>query len=64
LVWKGKKYAPLFNYAVEALEIPGHQVYRLSGVAKVCNDVPELKEALNSGLLSVSQASRVVPVLQ
>jgi hypothetical protein len=63
LVWKKKKYTSLFMYAVGALEIPPEHVYRLSGVSKACNDVPELKEALTQGLLSVSEASRLVPVI-
>jgi hypothetical protein len=63
LVWKKKKYTSLFMYAVGALEIPPEHVYRLSGVSKACNDVPGLKEALTQGLLSVSEASRLVPVI-
>ena len=39
-------YTSLFTYAVEALGLPAERVYQLNVVAKKCEQVPELKEAI------------------
>lgn len=62
-VYKKMGYGSLFTYAVEALNIAPERVYQLNAVAKKCEEVPELKKAIESGELNVSRARRIVSVI-
>lgn len=62
-VYKKMGYTSLFNYAVDALELPPERVYQLNIVAKKCDEVPELKQAIDQGVLNVSRARRIASVI-
>jgi len=56
-------YPSLFVYCVSALGLSEAQACYFSKVAKKSEEVPELKKAIEEGVLSLSQARRVVPVI-
>ncbi len=56
-------YPSLFVYCVSALALSEAQACYFSKVAKKSEEVPELKTAIEQGVLSLSQARRVVPVI-
>lgn len=62
-VYKTLGYTSLFSYCVEALKLPPERVYHLNVVAKKCDEVPELKVAIDQGLLNISKARRIAPVI-
>lgn len=53
----------LFRYCVEKLGLSESETYRFSQVTRKSYEVPELKEAIASGVLTVSKASRIAPVI-
>lgn len=63
-VFKRMGYTSLYSYCVEALKLPAEQVYRFNGVAKKCDEIPELKSAISDGTLNVSRARRIVSVIK
>ncbi len=56
-------YRNLFDYAQRALRLSDAQAYYFSKVAQKSRQVPQLKEAVMTGELSISQARRIAPVL-
>ncbi len=56
-------YPHLFAYCVHGLGLSEAQASYFSKVARKSEEVPELKLAVEQGLLSLSQARRVVPVI-
>ncbi len=56
-------YPNLFVYCTSALSLSEAQACYFSKVAKKSEEVPELKLAIEQGLISMSQARRVVPVI-
>ena len=56
-------YADCFTYCLKALKLSEAQAYYFSKVSAKVIEVPELKEAIDTGRLSLSQARRIVPVL-
>jgi len=53
----------LFRYCVERLSLSEAETYRFIQVMRKASQVPELKAAIDSGLLTVSKASRIAPVI-
>ena len=53
----------LFDYALRALRLSEAQAYYFSQVARKAREVPELKEAIDAGKLTLSKARRIVPVI-
>ncbi len=56
-------YPNLFVYCTSALSLSEAQACYFSKVAKKSEEVPELKMAIEQGVISLSQARRVVPVI-
>ncbi len=56
-------YPSLFIYCTSALKLSEAQACYFSKVAKKSQEVPQLKQAIENGILSLSQARRVVPVI-
>ena len=56
-------YPSLFVYCVSALSLSEAQACYFSKVAKKSEEVPELKAAIEQGVISLSQARRVVAVI-
>ncbi len=56
-------YPHLFTYCVQGLGLSEAQSSYFSKVARKSEEVPELKSAIEQGVLSLSQARRVVPVI-
>ncbi len=56
-------YPSLFVYCVQALGLSESQSYAMTGVSRKCQEVPLLREAIESGKLTVSKAKRILPVL-
>src|SRR3989338_2753486 len=63
-VYKLMGYTSLFTYAVEALKLPPERVYQFNVVAKKCDEVPELKQAIDHGVINVSRARRIASVIE
>ena len=56
-------YPSLFEYCVQALELSPSQAYTMTSVSRKCREVPELKKAVESEKVSISNAKRIVPVI-
>jgi hypothetical protein len=56
-------YTGIFNYCLNALKFSESQANYFSSVAKKSREVPELKKAIDRGVLSVSKARRIVKVI-
>ena len=56
-------YRSVFEYVVQALKLSEAQAYYFQKVVEKSFEVPELKEAIVTGKLSLSKARRIVPVL-
>jgi len=56
-------YPNLFLYCTRALSLSEAQACYFSKVARKSEEVPELKQAIEEGVISLSQARRVVPVI-
>jgi len=56
-------YSSLFQYAVEALRLSEAQAYAFMSVARKSRTIPALKAEICKGSITVSKASRIVPVL-
>jgi hypothetical protein len=56
-------YASLFEYGVKALGLSEANTYAFIQVARAAREVPALKTAIQSGLLTVSKAKRIAPVI-
>jgi len=57
-------YPSLFAYATNRLKFSDGQAYNFINVARKAKEVPELKLAVEKGVLSVSKARKIVPVIQ
>lgn len=53
----------LFRYCVEVLKLSESETFRFTQVARKSKEVPELKAAIQKGILTVSRASRIAPVI-
>jgi hypothetical protein len=56
-------YANLFQYCTDALRLSEAQSYALIGIARKSREVPALKEKIEKGEIHVSNARRIVPIL-
>jgi len=57
-------YASLHVYVVGALRLSDDQAYQFTRVARKAKEVPELKAALDQGILNVSKARRILSVIE
>jgi len=62
-VFRKLGFNSLFEYGVTALNLSEGQVYALIRVARKSIEVPELKQAVSQGDISVSKAKRIVSVI-
>ncbi|MGE0633033.1 MAG: HNH endonuclease [Pseudobdellovibrionaceae bacterium] len=53
----------LFSYATEILKLSGEVAYIFIGVARKTQEVPELKEEIRNGSITVSKAKRMTSVI-
>ena len=57
-------FASLFSYCVDRLKLSESYCYAFISVARKAKQVPQLKEAVTQGSLTVSQAKRIVSVIK
>ena len=57
-------YPSLFQYTTQRLKLSESIAYAFIGVARKSRQVPKLKEAVTEGKISVSQAKRIVSVVE
>jgi len=62
-VFRKLGFSSLFEYGVKALKLSEGQVYTLIRVARKSIEVPELKQAVSQGKITVSKAKRIVSVI-
>lgn len=63
-VYRKMGYASLFYYAVKALKLPEGSAYAFINVARKSIQMPKITKALEVGDITVSQAKRVLSVIQ
>ena len=63
-VFEAFSYPSLFRYCVDRLRLSESYAYAFISVSRKSCEVPELKKAVCDGLLSVSQAKRIVSVIE
>lgn len=56
-------YTSLFQYCVSELKLTESQSYQFIGIARKSVEIPEIKQAIDTGKISVSNARRIVSVL-
>jgi hypothetical protein len=56
-------FTSLFQYAVKALELSEDVAYCFITVARKANQIPELRDAIDAGSISVSKAKKAVSVI-
>lgn len=56
-------YDSLFTYCVSALQLSESKAYSFSALLKKSKAVPEIKQQVQSGALTLSKASRIVSIL-
>ena len=56
-------YTGIFDYCERALNLSRAQSYYFKSVAEKSEEVPELKQSILEGTLTLSQARRIVPVI-
>lgn len=56
-------YTGIFDYCERALKLSRAQSYYFKSVAEKSEEVPEIQEAIAQGSLTLSQARRIVPVI-
>jgi len=56
-------YTGIFNYCLHALKFSESQASYFSSVARKSREVPQLKQAIDSGVLTISKARRIVKVI-
>jgi hypothetical protein len=56
-------YTSLFSYCVQALGLSENVAVNFIAVSRKAREVPELQAALDGGVLGVSKAKKIVPVL-
>jgi len=62
-VFRALGFSSLFQYCLECLGLSESHSYQFIGVARKSREVPELKEAIDNGELHLSNARRIVSVL-
>ncbi len=62
-VFLEKGHSSLFTYGVNELGLSESVAYNLISVSRKAREVPELKEAIEAGALSLSNARKIAPVL-
>src|SRR4051812_42711053 len=62
-VYLHQGYSSLFQYGVEALGLSESVVYNLIAVMRRSRIIPELKEEIKLGNITLSNAKRIAPVL-
>ncbi len=56
-------YTGVFDYCERALKLSRAQSYYFKSVAEKSEEVPEIREAISQGSLTLSQVRRIVPVI-
>lgn len=56
-------HSSLFQYVVHALKLSESVAYNLITVARKAREIPELKESIRSGAVTLSNARKIVPLL-
>src|SRR6185437_8741939 len=56
-------YSGIFDYCERRLNLSRAQAYYFKTVAEKSEEVPEIKQAVETGELTLSQARRIVPVI-
>ncbi len=56
-------YTGIFNYCLHGLKFSESQANYFSSVARKSREIPELKQAIDNGVLSISKARRIVKVI-
>src|SRR4051812_19315536 len=56
-------FSSLFVYATESLGLSENNAYNFTSIARKAKSIPELKEKIRSGDLSVSKAKRILSVV-
>jgi 5-methylcytosine-specific restriction endonuclease McrA len=56
-------YTSLFDYSVKALKLSEGTAYHFIGIAKKSKEVPEIKQAIDIGKITISNARRIVSVI-
>ena len=64
LIYQKLGYSSMHQYCTVALGLSDHQAYGFWAVARKCQEVPKLQEAIDAGAISVATATRLVPVIQ
>jgi hypothetical protein len=62
-VFVRKSYASLFEYVTQALKLSESVAFNLITIARKAKEIPELKTEIRSGAITVSNARKIVPVL-
>ncbi|MBI2605109.1 MAG: HNH endonuclease [Deltaproteobacteria bacterium] len=62
-VFLEKGHASLFLYAVKELRLSESVAYNLIAISRKAREVPELKASVQAGAITISNAKRIVPVL-
>jgi len=62
-VWQWKAYPSLHAYCVNSLRLTDAQAYSFIGVARKSREVPELRTLVSNGDIPLTNARRIVPVL-
>ena len=62
-IWRLMGYSSFFEYVLKALGLSEGQTYTLTSVTRKCKEVPELKAAILSNEVTLSNAKRIIPVL-
>jgi hypothetical protein len=56
-------YTSLFDYTVKELKLSEGTAYHFIGIAKKSKEVPEIKQAIDVGKITISNARRIVSVI-
>ncbi len=62
-LFKTMGYTSLYDYCLKGLSLSEHQSNAFVTVSRKCTAVPELQQAIDSGILTVSKATRILPVM-
>ncbi|MBI2604789.1 MAG: hypothetical protein HYW49_01790, partial [Deltaproteobacteria bacterium] len=62
-VFLARGYASLFLYVVKELGLSESIAYNLISVARKAREIPELKTEIDRGAITLSNARKIVPVL-
>jgi len=62
-VFRALGFSSLFTYVTQSLGLSENLAYNFITVARKSNEIPQMKEAIESGTLNVSKARRVVSVI-